>query len=67
MTDTELLDFLEELHANNTYSSEVILRMSTMGRGWRLHSSRNKGELPLLGSGQTVREAIAAAIEEKSV
>ena len=48
--DKERLDFLDSL--NGSYTGKVQLRMSTRGRGFRLHeTSMNK-------SFKTVREAI---------
>lgn len=42
-TDTQLLDFLDSL--SGTYTGKVVCRMSTRGRGWRLHeTSRDDGE-----------------------
>ena len=37
--DTERLDFLQKLTDNGKYTKRVIMRMSTTGRGWRLHES----------------------------
>ena len=39
-SDKELLDFLQKLNDRNldSYSKECVLRLSTTGRGWRLHS-----------------------------
>lgn len=37
MTDTELLDYLDKLHRKSGYAW-CVLRASTTGRGWRLHS-----------------------------
>ncbi len=53
MTDTELLDFLEALHSDNEYASDCVLRMSTTGRGYRLHPAKESGH-------GTVRAAIEA-------
>lgn len=36
-TDTELLDFLQELTDREKYTGRVVLRESSTGRGWRLH------------------------------
>lgn len=50
ITDKQRLDFLDSL--TGEYTGKVILRMSTTGRGWRLHeSSKPQGK-------KTVREAI---------
>ena len=51
-TDTELLDFLEELNREKNYTGRCILRMSGTGRGWRLH------ETTLEDASETVRDAI---------
>ena len=51
-TDTELLDFLENLNKQANYTGKCILRMSVTGRGWRLHETSEDG------SSDTVREAI---------
>lgn len=50
MNDTERLDYLDSL--TGSYSEFVVMRWSTMGRGWRLHESTMEG-----GS-KSVREAI---------
>ena len=39
-TDTERLDFLQQLTDESHYSGYVILRKSTTDRGWRLHETR---------------------------
>jgi len=36
-TDTDLLDFLQWLTDEGSYSGRVVLRDSSTGRGWRLH------------------------------
>lgn len=56
MIDKERLDFLDSL--TGQYTGRVILRDSTMGRGWRLHETSRKS------SHKTVREAIDAYNEE---
>ncbi len=48
--DKERLDLLENLPRE--FSGKIILRMSTTGRGFRLHESSQKGAV------DTVREAI---------
>ena len=40
-TDTERLNFLQKLTDRKNYTGKVVLRESTMGRGWRLHESSN--------------------------
>lgn len=54
MTDTEMIDFLEEVHKSNDFSTQCTMRQSTTGRGWRLHSS-DEGSWD---GAPTVREAI---------
>lgn len=51
-TDTDLINYLEELNNKNLYTGHCILRMSGSGRGWRLHETER------LGGHHTVREAI---------
>ena len=51
-TDTQRLDFLQELTEKSDYTGWVILRSSTTGRGWRLHETRD------IGGVRSVREAI---------
>jgi len=51
-TDTERLDFLQQLTDESRYSGHVILRRSTTDRGWRLHETR------AFGSVLFVRDAI---------
>lgn len=63
-TDKERLDFLERLYqasANGSDYSRVVLRMSTTGRGFRLHSCRPGTWEPNCLS---VREAIDVFINE---
>ncbi len=52
MTDTEMIDFLEELNKREVYTGRCVLRHSTTGRGWRLHET-NGDDASL-----SVREAI---------
>lgn len=40
-TDKERLDFLQKLTDQNRSAGKVVLRISTMGRGWRLHEVSN--------------------------
>ena len=42
MTDTELLDVLQKLNDEAVYSGVCILRLSTTGRGWRLHETADE-------------------------
>ena len=58
-TDTERLNFLQKLTDRKAYTSRVILRESSTGRGWRLH------ETSLLGAVATVREAIDLEIKRR--
>ena len=39
MTDTELLDALQELNNRKLYTGKCVLRISDDGRGWRLHET----------------------------
>ena len=58
MTDTELIDWLEEQLAERVYTGRCCFRWSANGRGWRLHESSRPGY-------NTVRAAIEAAAKEK--
>ena len=58
-TDTQLLDFLEELNGKAEYTGQCVLRDSTTGRGWRLHETSAKS------SCHSVRVAIAAYMESQ--
>lgn len=63
-TDTDLLDFLEQLHKENGYSEYCTLRDSMSGRGWRLHSlSGFAAETFGIKLLTTVREAISNYME----
>ena len=42
-SDMELLDFLQQLTDRQRYTGVVILRESTIGRGWRLHETKGDG------------------------
>ena len=57
-TDTERINFMEKLTSFKNYPGKVILRMSTTGRGWRLHETSRKQ------SSTSVRDAIDKAIYE---
>ena len=57
-TDTELLNFLQLLTNQKTYTGRVILRMSTTDRGWRLHETSQHGAV------EDVRTAIDRVIRE---
>ncbi len=58
MTDTERIDFLDRLNKLARYTGKCILRMSTTGRGWRLHETGDKNASP------DVRTAIDEFIKE---
>lgn len=58
MTDTEILNALQKLNNDKRYTGKCILRMSSNGRGWRLHeTSRPFGR-------RNVRNAIEDFIKE---
>lgn len=52
-TDTELLDFLEELNQERRYTGLCLLRLSTTNRGWRLHETSQENAV------SSVRQAIS--------
>ena len=52
-TDTELLDFLQEMTNRRNYTGKIILRWSLTGRGWRLHETSHPDAV------SDVRKAIA--------
>ena len=56
-TDTEMLDFLDKLVGG--YTGRVILRMSSMGRGMRLHET----SMPE-ATETSVRDAIRKVMEQ---
>lgn len=64
VTDTELLDFLQRKNDESQYTGLCIFRMSSTGRGWRLHET----SIERHGGSSSVREAIFRAMraEEKS-
>ncbi len=43
MTDIELLDALQQLNDESTFTGKCILRWSSYGRGWRLHETSQPG------------------------
>jgi len=51
-TDSQMLDFLEELNHRADYSGRCVLRESLTGRGWRLHETSRDS------ASRSVREAI---------
>lgn len=57
LTDTQLLDYLDQLSGG--YTGRVLLRDSTTGRGWRLHESSKPG------ASSNVRAAIRQYIKEQ--
>ena len=59
ITDTERLDFLQKLTDEGRYTKRAIMRMSSTGRGWRLHESE------LDDAGNNVRETIDAFMKGK--
>ncbi len=62
MTDTELLDALQKLNDLSGYTGLCILRMSTTGRGWRLHEVST---VDFDEANTSVRQAIEAFVREK--
>lgn len=58
-TDTDLLNFLQELTDKKAYTGKVILRNSSNGRGWRLH------ETSITSAQSDVRKAIITFMEKK--
>lgn len=58
-TDTERLDFLQQLTEKGSYTGTVLLRNSTTGRGWRLHETSWPGAVT------DVRQAIDNYIDGK--
>ena len=56
-TDKQLLDFLQAKNDEARYTGKCVFRMSTSGRGWRLHESSKKA------AKKSVRETIGDAIE----
>ena len=59
MTDTERLDFLQNML--RSYSPKVVCRESTTGRGWRLHETKGSDGV------DNVRDAIDIYIRSCSV
>jgi hypothetical protein len=57
-TDTEMLDFLQNLTDEKVYTGQVVCRHSNCGRGWRLHETGLEGAVP------NVRYAIELFIDE---
>ncbi len=46
MTDSDRIDFLDKLNKKAQYTGRCILRMSTTGRGWRLHETSDENASP---------------------
>jgi hypothetical protein len=57
-TDTEMLDFLQNMTNQHVYTGRVVCRHSTIQRGWRLHESSHEKAIP------NVRQAIEMFIDE---
>jgi len=55
-TDTDLINFLESKNEEKRYTGLCVFRMSSTGRGWRLHETTGKD------AKNTVRQAILDAI-----
>jgi len=58
-TDKQLLDFLQKKNDEATYDGKCIFRMSSTGRGWRLHETKKEG------ASRSVRVAISKAIDDE--
>ena len=58
-SDTELLDFLQKKNNESNYTGLCIFRMSSTGRGWRLHETSKKG------ASTSVRVAISSAMKKE--
>lgn len=56
-TDTDLLNYLQNLTDKIDYTGRVVLRKSSTGRGWRLHETSRLGP-------KSVRQAIVNFIVE---
>lgn len=56
-TDKERLDFLQDLTNQADYTGSVLLRLSSFGRGWRLHETSQGGAV------SDVRQAIDTFID----
>lgn len=65
MTDTEILDALDRLHADSGFDL-CTLRQSTTGRGWRLHSI-SEDDVAFFGAKgyRTPRIALEAYLENE--
>ena len=58
-SDKELLDFLQKKNNESNYTGLCIFRMSSRGRGWRLHETSKKG------ASTSVRVAITLAMKKE--
>ena len=67
-SDKEMIDWLES--QRTSYGDGIIFRMSTTGRGWRMHEAKKEG-LEDIGVSHlprpSVREAIADAMKRDRV
>lgn len=61
--DSERLEHLEKLHRDHPYGNGVILRISTRGKGFRLHATRGGEWRDPRPPSKTVREAITADLD----
>ena len=60
ITDKDRIDFLEKIMTEKKYyTGKVMLRISTSGRGWRLHETSRRG------GWTSVRDAIDAIIKRR--
>lgn len=65
-TDTELLDWLEEVHQTSKYGKYAIFRFAGQNGSWKLHEDKG-GVKVLPGAGPmalTVREALDKSIDK---
>lgn len=64
MTDTELLNALQKLNDESSYTGRCVLRRSATGRGWRLHetSDHEFGVPP-----KSVRQAIKLFVDREEM
>lgn len=58
-SDKELLDFLQKKNNESSYTGLCIFRMSSTGRGWRLHETSTQG------ASISVRKAISIAMKKE--
>ena len=62
-TDKELLDFLQGENDKARFTGKCIFRISTLGRGWRLHETEVSSRMAK--AKHSVREAITDAMNLK--